>query len=250
MLRFLAAATLVLVPEPDGDRPKDAPLKSLCAVAKHLEKGMAEYLKGASVTDAFKPWEAAAEKKPELRETLKEAGVASTPSIGFELYISFARKGTLAYRVRTEVHVTPTEALIFSLGGGGSEGGNLRGLAASACKDQAAPFGEAALTFSKAAKTGKPEALPFADPEKVLKLVPEAMRAGFIRDFEGSKKAAAAVVAAIAALDYDEVWIDADDQYTAALGADGAPREGMIRTKFDLKEGGIVAFRLSRFEKP
>jgi hypothetical protein len=55
-------------------------------------------------------------------------------------------------------------------------------------------------------------------------------------------------VAKISGLDYDEIYVDADDHHSSAFGADGALREGMIRTKLKLKEGGVVAFRLSRYE--
>ncbi len=248
-MRVLLLAAVLLSPDGDKDKAKDSPLKPLCAVVTRYEKGMAEYLKGAAAADAWKPWTVTPEGKPELREAFRAAGIETGRSIGFELYVTFVKAGRGVYNVRAEAFVTPTEASLFNLTGRAAEDDTPRGLAASACNDQTAPFGEAAAAFAKAAKTGKPDAVPFADRAALEKRVSPALRDGFLRGVEAARKDAQRIFGEIAKLDFDEVYVHADDHYGAGFGADGSLKEGILRTKFRLKADGAIALRLSRLEK-
>ena len=246
-MRVLWLLALLLPADGDREKGKESPLRPLSAVAKHFDKGMAEYLGGTSPAEAWKPWEVQEDRKPELRVRLKAGGVEKATSMGLELFFCFARNGALVYRVETLVLLTPTHVSLFGLKGTAGDGSAPRGIPVSGCKDQTAPFAGAATGFAKAAKTGRPEALPFADPDALRKIVPEATRQEIAAAQADARTRTAEVVAQIAKLDYDEIFVDGDDYYASAFGADGALREGMVRMKLKLKEG-VVLLRLNRYE--
>lgn len=247
MRPLLLIPALLFAPDGDREKGKDSPLRPLCAVAKHLEKGMADYLKGTAPAEAWKPWEVADERRVPLRDAALAAGTATAPSFALDLYVSFVKGGVHVYRVQAIVHVTPARAALFGLRGDDVAGGP-RGIAASACRDQTAPFGEAATALAKALKGGRAEKLPSVSDDAVVKILSDKVRPEFLASLEEMKKRAPEVASRIAALDYDEIWVDADNGSFCALGADGAPLSGMIRSKLKLKEGGLVAFRLGRYD--
>lgn len=116
-LAFLALAALVAAPA--AARADDNPIAPLKDVGRHLNEGMAAFLKGAEPAEACKPWIVGAPEPDALarmRKEMKAAGVASAVNAGFEFGVCVTGKGRPdACLVKTLVFADAGEASFLEI---------------------------------------------------------------------------------------------------------------------------------------
>ncbi len=216
---------------------QDPPLKPLADVAKHLDAGMTEFLKGAAAGDAWKPWPARSDGAA-LREALKQAGVAKAEHLAMEFELLFRRKGAAVLYVRAYVLVRGGETSIVNFESRDRDIRVSDGRPIDAHKDHAAPFAEAARALVAALKAKDVSKLKFADSATLAPL-PENVRKPELERAERGKAAAARIAEAVAAVDADEVHLRIDDH--AYLAFDGAGAAiGVVRCHFEWDGDRVV----------
>ncbi len=223
---------------------QDSPLKPLTEIAKHLDKGAAEFMKGAEPAEAWKPWDVKAAKAQELRDALKAAGVKSLSNLGFELEFVFKKKaaGGNLYYLRTFVWASGEEAAFLAFDGREEKELHVQSKPLDAYKDASAPFAAAADALVKIILAKEASKLPFMDAEKLTKLVAsEKVRKDAGARLEQSRKNAPAVCAAIVAMETDVVELRIDDQ--SFLAGD----KGMVRAGWELGRDGKLTYNLGGF---
>src|SRR5258705_3115345 len=91
-----AVAVMILGQDPPAEPPKEPAFKTLCEVAKQLDRGIDAFFAGKPVAEAFKPWEPAEkdeERVATLREELRKKGVTAARSFATELDLEFLSGG-------------------------------------------------------------------------------------------------------------------------------------------------------------
>jgi len=250
-LSMIVFAVLAAVLQSGQETRDDLALRLLRPAAKRLDDGIAAFIKGAKPAEAFKPWQQESvpiDRSTALRGDMKSNGVTAAANCGIELEIQLWSAGKGVYTITLFAHVTPEEASIIAVTGHRFDSTAKAAVPVAKCAGEAEAFKDAAEYFVRRMKEGKPDALLFAEPERIVKKVPAQFREPFAAGMKQSKAGVADLCTAVSAVKFDEMRIQLGEQYYTSLGADGSTKDGFIRGKLKLSDAGDVVYRLNRFE--
>lgn len=226
-------------------------LNPLCEVAKRLDEGIKAFLSGKTMKESFKDWDSgktteAVETK--LREDLAQNHVTTARFFAMELRLVFFAGEEVVHGVDALVLATPAETKILGMRSRANPSTVKMAVLPEKCAKDAKAFGDAGTALLKLVKANKPEALPYADPSKLEKLLPKMFQVEAAKIIEKAKEDAAETCKTIAELKYDAVKIQLDDCMFTVMGSDGLLKEGLIAADLKFTETGEVVFELKRYE--
>lgn len=215
-------------------------LKPLVPVVQKVEQGLNEVLKGASAEETLKPWRASV--KDGAVDSWK--GVASLRNVGLELEIIFLKGEAGLYRLKTFAAFDGDKPffVVFE----GDESDSTSGEPASAYVGDAAPFREAAEAIVAAARAKDASGITFADDEWFDATVPAEIAEEGRNEVRESREKLEAVLAAVAALDYDSIRIKVDEQAFIARD-EGGKIVGVVECEWEFGEKDGPALKIGPF---
>ncbi|HEU4339176.1 MAG TPA: hypothetical protein VFS19_03835 [Planctomycetota bacterium] len=228
---------------------QESPLAPFPELAKKLDAGSAEFLKGTAPAEAWQPWPMAkGHSETDVRKGLADAGVKKLSSLGFEFELHFYKDGKPVAALRSFVYVEGAETSFLTFDFKPEAGGlESKALAMEKFSEFHPGLGAAVKSLLEEIKAKKEKAVRFAEIEKVAK------RCVFDGLVESAKKQIAEDQAAVkeaceklSKLDYSEIRLRMDDCPMLALAAEDKP-VAVLNLEITA-EDGKPALALGRFK--
>ena len=229
--------------------PQEAPVKPLADVAKKLESGAVEFLKGTAPLEAWKPWpNKVGHSVSDMRKSLSDAGVKTLSSLGFEVELHFYKDAKPVATLRSFFYVEGGETSFLSFEFKAEAGGmEAQALALEKFSEIDPGLGAAVKALLEEIKSKKEKAVRFADFEKVAKrCVFDGLVDSAKKQLEESQAGVKEACEKVSKLDYSEVRLRMDDCPMLALADEGKP-VAILNLKLSADEGK-PALALGRFK--
>jgi hypothetical protein len=222
----------------------DNPIQSLGAIGKHLDAGIAAFLAGKPLRDAFAPWTVEkwdAEKSTKARDELAATGAKSAKHISLEYEVILTKAGKAVYYLRTAVWAEEANPRFLSVKGRATDEVPSKGRPIAELKDATKPLADAAQALRTALVGDGWKTLPWVDAEKLKAVLPEEVLKEAVDTLEEEKKELESVAKAVAAAGADGLVVRLDDLRFIAFDSAQQP-VAWISAEMEIGDAGSLSF--------